>query len=54
MPLNKDKHFVIIEVEYDEDAVVISCVIEALMSKKINQIDWRELQDSDKWQQGWQ
>jgi tryptophan-rich hypothetical protein len=53
-PINKDKHFIIVEVEYDEDAVVVACVIEALMSKKITQIDWRDLQDSDKWQQGWQ
>lgn len=53
MPLNKEKHFIILEVEYDEDAAVVSCLIEAIMSKCLTQIYWRDLKDAEKWLQGW-
>lgn len=53
MPLNKEKHFIIIEVEYDEDGTVIYCLIEAIMSKRAINIQWRDLKDSKQWIQGW-
>lgn len=53
VPLNKEKHFIILEVEYDEDAAVVSCLIEAIMSKCLTQIYWRDLKDAEKWLQGW-
>ena len=53
VPLNKEKHFIIIEVEYDEDGAVMSCWIEAIMSKRPVQIKWRNLKDTEQWVQGW-
>ena len=53
MPLNKEKHFIIIEVEYDDDGAVMSCLIEAIMSKRSIQIQWRDLKNPLKWVQGW-
>ncbi|AGH45866.1 hypothetical protein C427_3758 [Paraglaciecola psychrophila 170] len=53
MPLNKEKHFIIIEVEYDEDSAVVSCLIEAIMSKRSIHIQWRDLKDTAQWVQGW-
>jgi tryptophan-rich hypothetical protein len=53
VPLNKEKHFIIIDVEYDEDAAVVSCIIEAIMSKRSVQIQWRDLKDIKQWVQGW-
>ena len=53
MPLNKEKHFIITEVEYDEDAAVVSCLIEAIMSKRSTQIYWPDLKDTEQWVQGW-
>ncbi|WP_141698099.1 TIGR02450 family Trp-rich protein [Salinivibrio sp. SS3] len=38
-------------VEYDEDGVVISCVLESVLSKKEYPIDWRELKSDEKWRQ---
>jgi tryptophan-rich hypothetical protein len=52
-PINKEKHFMIIEVEYDEDGVVISCEIEAIMSKRVTSIYWPDLKDTHNWIQGW-
>jgi tryptophan-rich hypothetical protein len=53
VPLNKEKHFLIIEVEYDEEGAVMSCLIEAIMSKRSIQIKWRDLKDTGQWVQGW-
>lgn len=53
MPLNKEKHFLITEVEYDEDGAVISCLIEAIMSKRSTLIHWSDLKNTEQWVQGW-
>lgn len=52
-PQNKEKHFIITEVDYDELGLVISCTIEAIISKREAAIEWRELKDNDCWKQGW-
>lgn len=41
------------EIEFDEDGAVLSCNLEALMSKRLIPIRWQELKDSNIWQQGW-
>jgi tryptophan-rich hypothetical protein len=51
---NKEKHFVITLVKFDEQQTVIECMIEAVMTKNEYPIDWRELKLSDKWRIGWQ
>ena len=33
-PVNKEKHFIVSEVEFDEEGLVVSCSIEAVMSKR--------------------
>lgn len=53
-PANKEKHFIITEMEFDEEGVVISCVIEAVMSKRSMAINWQDLKDRQRWLQGWQ
>lgn len=52
-PRNKEKHFIITEMDYDEFGLVISCIIEAVISKREVSIEWRELKDQDCWKQGW-
>ena len=32
---------------------VISCLLEAIISKRMCDIDWRDLKNSDHWKQGW-
>jgi tryptophan-rich hypothetical protein len=51
--INKEKHFAVTEVEFDEDGVVVSCIIEAILSKRAMPIKWHELKDSGHWTQGW-
>ncbi|MCS6126564.1 TIGR02450 family Trp-rich protein [Shewanella baltica] len=52
-PTNKEKHFLVTEIEFDEEGLVISCSIEAVMSKRVIPINWHDLKDEDLWQQGW-
>lgn len=52
-PINKEKHFIITDIEFDEEGVVIRCEIEAVMSKRTQLIDWRQLKEQDVWLQGW-
>ena len=53
-PINKEKHFVVVDVEFDEDFTVVLCVIEAVMTKRQISISWRELNDANRWLTGWQ
>jgi len=52
-PVRKERHFMVIDVEYDEDGLVVSCCIEAVMSKRESYIDWKDLKDEGIWLQGW-
>lgn len=52
-PKNKEKHFLITEVEFDEEGNIIYCLIEAIFSKRSEAIDWTQLKNQDIWLQGW-
>ncbi|MBN3492855.1 TIGR02450 family Trp-rich protein [Vibrio neptunius] len=52
-PVNREKHFLVSDIEFDDDGVVISCKIEAILSKKEYSIDWQELKHQANWLQGW-
>jgi tryptophan-rich hypothetical protein len=53
-PLNKEKHFLVTDVKFDEEGHVVHCVIEAVMSHRSEPIEWQNLKDTRQWQQGWQ
>jgi tryptophan-rich hypothetical protein len=52
-PTGKEKHFIASDVEFDEEGIVISCCIEAVMSKRCMLIDWQDLKDDSRWVHGW-
>ncbi|MFK8010862.1 MAG: TIGR02450 family Trp-rich protein [Marinicellaceae bacterium] len=52
-PVKNDKHFIVTTLKLNENNTVIICKIEAIMSKNISLIDWRDLQDDTKWKMGW-
>jgi tryptophan-rich hypothetical protein len=51
---NKEKHFIITVVRFDEQQNVNECLIEAVMSKNEYDIDWRDLKLGNLWRIGWQ
>ena len=52
-PAHKEKHFIVTEVEFDEEGIVVSCAIEAVISKRSSPIDWHDLKDNSTWVHGW-
>ncbi|WP_105213592.1 TIGR02450 family Trp-rich protein [Pseudoalteromonas sp. T1lg22] len=52
-PMNREKHFLVSEIEFDEEGAVISCKLEAVLSKNEYLIDWTELKSQEQWLQGW-
>ena len=52
-PTIKEKHFIVSEIEFDEEGIVVSCCIEAVISKRAIPINWHDLEDNNNWIQGW-
>jgi len=52
-PINKEKHFIISKMQFDEEGIVVNCCIEAVMSKHVMAINWLDLKDESYWLQGW-
>jgi len=52
-PENKEKHFMVSAVKFDEEGLVTSCIIEAVMTKRESPIQWQQLKDISQWRQGW-
>ena len=52
-PVNKEKHFIVSEIEYDDNRGIVSCQIEAVISKRSIPIVWDALKDDSTWIQGW-
>jgi tryptophan-rich hypothetical protein len=52
-PANKEKHFIVSDIEFDEEDSVVLCCIEAVLSKRTIPIDWHDLKDDGNWLHGW-
>lgn len=52
-PTNTEKHFIVTDVEFDEEGLVVLCEIEAVLTKRVASIDWTTLKDAEKWLYGW-
>jgi tryptophan-rich hypothetical protein len=52
-PKNKEKHFMVTEVEFDDEGMVSTCLIEAVRSKRSIPIQWHDLKDMSQWVHGW-
>lgn len=52
-PSQKEKHFLVTKLEFDENGKVFHCLMEAVISNRARSIDWKELENEDEWLQGW-
>lgn len=54
-PVNKEKHFLAIKLlePAAPDAAVTHIELEAVYSKRVSALPWRDLTDSSRWQRGW-
>ena len=54
-PVAKNKHFLVTKVHYPElpETKIELVELEAIYSKQVQQVAWRDLQDDTIWVQGW-
>jgi tryptophan-rich hypothetical protein len=52
-PVSRERHFMVTEVDFDEQGKLIHCLLEAVLTRRARPIDMDELQNSDLWLQGW-
>jgi tryptophan-rich hypothetical protein len=52
-PQNKEKHFLVIKLNEDEFGVVMSCTLEAVLTRKGYKCNWQDLKDRTRWLTGW-
>jgi tryptophan-rich hypothetical protein len=51
---NREKHFVVTKVEFDEQNNVLECLITAVINNQEYSISWRDLKKPALWLFGWQ
>ena len=52
-PINREKHFLVTELICDEEGTVLAVELQAVLSKRTEQMDWRTLENSEHWRMGW-
>ena len=52
-PVNKEKHFMVTSITFDEAGEVEECLLEAVFTKRVASIDWQDLNDEAVWHHGW-
>lgn len=52
-PQNRERHFLVTELIRDEAESIFGVELQAVLTQRSQQLDWRQLQDSERWRQGW-
>ncbi len=52
-PVNKEKHWLVVDVICDDNDVPQRCMLEAVLSRRSMEKDWRVLKDGSLWRPGW-
>jgi tryptophan-rich hypothetical protein len=53
VPRNKEKHFLVTRISEDELGIIVTCTLEAVLTKQEYEIKWQALKDSTCWLAGW-
>jgi tryptophan-rich hypothetical protein len=54
-PVDRQKHFIVLDWVRDEDGTPTEMIeIEAILTRALSVLHWRELQDPTVWRIGWQ
>jgi tryptophan-rich hypothetical protein len=52
-PRNREKHFLVTELHCDEEGEVLAVELQAVLTRRSERIDWRLLEDGERWRMGW-
>ncbi len=52
-PQSKEKHFLVTDLQRDEEGVLLQIELQAVYSRRSQWLDWRVLRDEQTWLLGW-
>lgn len=52
-PVNREKHFLVIQLLCDEQGVPVQVELQAVHSARTELLEWQALRDSRRWKMGW-
>jgi tryptophan-rich hypothetical protein len=52
-PQNRERHFLVTELHHDDDGRLLAVDLQAVLTGRSERLDWRRLQDPQRWQMGW-
>ncbi len=53
-PVDREKHFLVVDwVRADDGEPTDRLVIEAVLTRRVREIPWRDLEDPGRWRVGW-
>ncbi|MBU1331352.1 MAG: TIGR02450 family Trp-rich protein [Gammaproteobacteria bacterium] len=52
-PQHREKHFLVTELYRDEEGEVLAIELQAVLTQRSERLDWRVLQDAQRWRMGW-
>jgi tryptophan-rich hypothetical protein len=54
-PVNRERHFMVTRLiePAEPDGVVTEIELEAVLTRRVRRLPWRELRDATRWLQGW-
>ncbi|MBQ1558749.1 MAG: TIGR02450 family Trp-rich protein [Pseudomonas sp.] len=52
-PQNRERHFLVTELIRDVQDNILGVELQAVLTQRSQQLDWHQLQDSERWLQGW-
>ena len=52
-PKNKELHFIVVKLIYDDDDIITGCVLEAVITKNAYSLMLDELKKAEHWLMGW-
>ncbi len=52
-PQNKEKHFMVTQVIKNEQEIIVTCILEAVLTHHEYELDWHGLKNVDCWLPGW-
>ena len=52
-PQTREQHFLVTELICDEEGTVLEVELQAVLTKRVERLDWHALQNNAQWKIGW-
>ncbi|MBC9251929.1 hypothetical protein A9179_16785 [Pseudomonas alcaligenes] len=52
-PRNRERHFLVTELQRSDSGEVLTIDLQAVLTGRSERLDWHLLEDTERWQMGW-